>query len=72
MNEGNDLEISPCPFCGGRASPDHGSNKTWVSCDNEECLVRGPSVYGHHTIEDRDRREWHAVERWNFRAESNQ
>lgn len=58
-------ELKPCPFCGGKASIDRGSNGTLKGIACQECflVMEAANVYPKwHTLDD-------LIARWNARAD---
>ena len=58
----NQIELKPCPFCGGRAEvfTANWSKRVTVWCSNPECGVKPFTMYTESLRE--------AVENWNRRA----
>ena len=61
-----EIELKPCPFCGGEAVMDYGNGikKYWACCNNPKCRVQ-PMTEAHE--------KKHIVRRyWNGRADNEQ
>jgi hypothetical protein len=63
---GREMEIKPCPFCGGRAEVQAGGfGERYVKCMNENC---GAGLDGGIWF----RTDSEAIEKWNKRPEAHQ
>lgn len=53
--------IEPCPFCGGKSSPERNWRDSWVECDT--CGARGQTFQRNYWLK--------AIQAWNNRMKRN-